>query len=186
MKPQQKVPFKIAVTGTGGSGKTTLAQSLAADLNLELIPELARVVCREQGYEYPGDISNQEEFKFQLLERQIKEEAAYQSFVADRCVIDSWVHWQRWNLGSAMSYDSERFYNIAHEHSRNYTHIIYVPPLFAPQEDGFRWTDPDYLKQIDRLIKMTLFDFDLWSKTYTVTSADSRMRTLEITKWLES
>lgn len=67
-----------------------------------------------------------------------------------------------------MTYDSERFYNIARRQSEKYTHILYLPPRFPPPEDGFRWTDPDYQKQIDRLMRMTLYEWDLLPRTYTI------------------
>jgi hypothetical protein len=63
------------------------------------------------------------------------------SFVADRSTLDAWVLWQRWNICQAMTYDSERYYNEARQQSTLYTDIIYIPPMFPPSDDGFRWTD---------------------------------------------
>ncbi|MBY0358722.1 MAG: ATP-binding protein [Candidatus Obscuribacterales bacterium] len=177
--------MRITLTGASSVGKTSLAEALAEALQYPLIPELARELCRETGYERIGEIPDQEGFKRQVLAKQIEREKSLRSFVADRSAIDAWVLWQRWNLCSAMTYDSESFYNIVRDHCRNYTHIIYIPPLITPSEDDFRWTDKDYQKQIDRLTKSTLFDLNLLDRTYTITSTDFVERCAEVLQWLQ-
>lgn len=176
--------MRITLTGASGVGKTTLAQHLSEKLNLPLIPELGREICKEMGFERIGDIPDQEKFKVQVLARQIELEEHLQHFIADRSAIDCWVLWQRWNLCSAMTYDTERYYNHAREQSLKYTHIIYVPPHFKTVEDGFRWTDPDYITQLDRIVRMTLFDMNLWSKTLTISSDKIEARIEEVTGWI--
>jgi hypothetical protein len=57
--------------------------------------------------------------------------------------------------------------------------------MFPPVEDGFRWTEPDYQKQIDRLIRMTIFEWELSQATYVVQSSDNESRLEEVKKWLE-
>jgi hypothetical protein len=56
--------------------------------------------------------------------------------------------------------------------------------MFPPPEDGFRWTDKDYQKQIDRLVRMTLYEWNLWERTYTVQSNIEHERAREVTQWL--
>jgi GTPase SAR1 family protein len=180
-----KVHHRIVLTGASGVGKTTLASSLATEIKLPLIPELARQICEERGFKRIGEIPDQEAFKRDVLDTQIKLEASLPQFVADRGTIDSWVLWERWNICQAMTYDSEAFYARCREQAqKSYTHVIYIPPLFTPPEDDFRWTDADYLKQIDRLIRLALYDFNLLERTYTVTSADPQSRLKEVTAWL--
>ena len=165
-------------------GKTTLATRLAQDLNLPLIPELAREICRQLGNKQIGEIEDQEGFKRLVLEKQIATESGYSSFVADRSAIDCWVLWQRWNICQAMSYDTEAVYERVRSHVRNYSHIVYVPVLIQPEEDGFRWTDPDYIKQIDRIIRTTFYDLDLWNRVLTLRSEDLEGRLHEVKAWL--
>lgn len=172
------------LTGASGVGKTTLASSLAAELKLPLIPELARALCEERGFKRIGEIPDQEGFKRDVLLAQIQREASLTEFVADRGTIDSWVLWERWNICQAMTYVSEAFYRTCREEAQWYSHVIYIPPLFTPPEDDFRWTDADYLKQIDRMIRLTLYDFNLLEKTYTVSSAEPDSRLKEVTAWL--
>ncbi len=175
---------RIILTGASGVGKTTLAEPLSKELGLPIIPELGRDICRQLGYERIGDIPDQEAFKKSVLDAQIQAEDKYAGFVSDRSTIDCWVLWQRWNICQAMSYDTEAYYEKARKQSEKYTHIIFVPPMFPPVDDGFRWTDADYQKQIDRLTRMTLYDWNLLDRTLFVTGMSVEERMQEITAWL--
>lgn len=178
-------PTRIIVTGASGVGKTTLVAELAPLLSLPSIPELARDMCAQLGYQRIGDIPDQEDFKRKVLHAQIELEEEMGEFISDRSTIDCWVLWQRWNINNAMTYDTEAYYTTARAQAEKYSHIIYVPPHFPPPEDGFRWTDLDYQKQIDRLVRMTLYDWDLLDKVYTVASDEPQARLKEIASWLE-
>lgn len=159
---------------------------LAPLLSLSVIPELARKICHDLGYQRIGDIPEQEAFKWKVLDAQIAAENQAESFISDRSSLDAWVLWQRWNLCDAMSYDTERYYESARQQAQKYTHVIYVPPMFEPVEDGFRWTDKDYQKQIDRLVRMTIFEWNLSARTYVVQSTDNESRLKETSHWLRN
>ena len=176
---------RIIAIGASGVGKTTLVESLTPLLALNIIPELARDICQEMGYKRIGEIPDQEGFKKRVLEAQIEKEEKLDSFISDRSTIDCWVLWQRWNICSAMTYTSEDYYSKAKEQAQKYTHIIYIPPMFAPVDDGFRWTDGDYQKQIDRLIKMTLYEWSLLDRVYEVKSDQPDNRVKEVENWLK-
>ncbi|MBY0548014.1 MAG: ATP-binding protein [Candidatus Obscuribacterales bacterium] len=176
--------MRITLIGASGVGKTTLAERVATVLHLPLIPEVARSLCREKGVVRIGDIADQEAFKFEVLERQIELENALPAYVADRSTVDCWVLWQRWNICSAMTYDTERMYDQVKAQSRTYTHIIYVPPLIEAVEDGFRWTDGDYSKQLDRLVRMTLWELGLMERTLTISSITMEERVAEVERWI--
>lgn len=175
---------RIIVTGASGVGKTTLVEMLAPLLSLSVIPELGRKLCHDLGYQKIGDIPDQEDFKRKVLEAQISAENAAGSFISDRSTVDCWVLWQRWNMCQAMTFDSEAYYDQCRRQAEKYTHIIYVPPMFPPVEDGFRWTELDYQKQIDRLMRMTIFEWQLSHITYVVQSSDNESRLEEIKLWL--
>lgn len=155
-------------------------------LSLPVIPELARDLCAQMGYERIGEIPDQEEFKRKVLENQIAEEEKLGSFLSDRSTIDCWVLWLRWNFNQAMTYDTEAFYEKARQQAEKYTHIVFIPPMFPPLEDGFRWTDIDYQKQVHRLTKMTLFDWELMDRTFIVSQSGNQERVDEVMQWLKS
>ncbi len=185
MAQNPKSTTRVVITGASGVGKTTLVEELAPLLSVPVIPELARQMCLDMGYDKIGNIPDQEGFKKQVLDRQIAEENRLGNFISDRSVIDCWALWQRWNLNTAMTYDTEEVYNKARSQAETYTHVIYVPPMFPPVEDGFRWTEPDYQKQMDRIIRMTLHDWNLWNKTLTISDKDNNARVKEVIAWME-
>lgn len=177
--------LRITLTGASAVGKTTLALALAERLGCGLIPELARNLCEQMGYDRIGDIPDQEKFKMDVLELQTAAENAEPgSFVADRGALDVWVLWQRWNICSAMSHDTEALYDKVRSHSSTYTHLIYIPPLFAAQEDRFRWTDASYRRQVDRLVRMSLYDLNLLDRTITISSSTVQERVDEVLQHL--
>jgi hypothetical protein len=157
---------------------------LGKELGLEVIPEVARQLCHQMGYQSPTDIPDQQTFRTTVLDGQIREESSRDQFVADRCTIDAWVMWQRWQLCSAMTYDTEAYYEKCRKQAEGYDSVIYIPPLFDPPEDAFRWTDKDYVTQVDRLTRMTLYDWSLWDRTYTIHSAQPDERLQEAVQWL--
>jgi predicted ATPase len=175
---------RIVLTGASGVGKTSLAFLLGKELGLEVIPEVARELCHQMGYQSPTEIPDQQVFRGQVLDAQIAEENKRAALIADRCTIDAWVMWQRWQICSAMTYDTEAYYDKCRKQAQTYTHVIYIPPLFVAPDDAFRWTEPDYVKQVDRLTRMTLYDWALWDRTYTIQSADLESRVKEVRAWL--
>jgi len=175
---------RVIITGASGVGKTTLVEALAPLLSLPIIPELGRRMCAEMGYKTVGEIPDQEGFKQKVLDAQIQSENELGSFISDRSTLDCWVLWQRWNICQAMSYDTESYYEKCREQAVKYTHVIYVPAMFAPAEDGFRWTDKDYQKQIERLVRTTLYDWDLWARTYVLQTEGKENRLKEVQAWL--
>jgi predicted ATPase len=176
---------RIVLTGASGVGKTSLASLLGEALGIEVIPELARIVCQDLGFANPTEIPDQQVFRLQVLAEQIKRENALDSFVADRGTIDAWVMWQRWQMSTAMTYDTEAYYDQCRNQAvKRYTHIVYIPPLFTPAEDEFRWTEPDYIKQVDRITRMTLYDWELWDRTYTIRTNQPSERVAEVKAWL--
>ena len=177
---------RIIAIGASGVGKTTLVESLTPLLSLPVIPELGRALCAEMGNERIGEIEDQEGFKEKVLDAQIEEENNLGSFISDRSTIDCWVLWQRWNICSAMTYTTEAYYQKARNQAEKYTHIIYIPPMFKPVEDGFRWCDLDYQQQIDRLVRMTLYEWQLFDIVYEIKSDQPEKRVEEIESWLNS
>lgn len=170
---------RIVIIGAASTGKTTLAEAISKKLNLKLIQEQARIICKRLGSNNIYEIKDQKQFRFQVLKDQIKLEERLKNFISDRSTIDCWVHWIRWNYETAKTFESEKYYKLAFSQALKYSKIIYVPRIIKPKNDGFRWNDNDYQNQIDRLFKDILFEWNLIQRTYIIQSSKLNERVKE-------
>ncbi len=179
-----KSPKRLVIVGSAGVGKTSLAESLKDVINLRLIPEQARIICNQDGYKNIYEIKNPNNFRFRVLREQIKREERLNNFISDRSTIDCWVHWIRWSWGISKTYESENYFKLAYKQALKYSHIIYIPRLIKPKEDGFRWNNEDYQNQVDRLLRETLLEWELVSKTLIIRSIILKERINEVKDFL--
>ena len=179
-----KLPKRIVIIGSAGVGKTTLLNEIKNKIRLSIIPEQARVICKELGYKNIYEIEEPNKFRVLTLRKQIKTEEKYKQFLSDRSTIDCWVHWVRWSWQSAKTYDTEKYFNLAYNQALKYSHIIHIPRLIKATEDNFRWNNEEYQNQIDRLFKEILLEWQLMSRTYIVQSKNIKERVKEVIDFL--
>lgn len=149
--------YRIAVSGAHGVGKTTLATSLAKELGLPLIGEVAREVAQGFGFKTTGEImaSNPGKktlYQINVFYTQIKtEKGRKRGFVSDRSVFDNLAYSLFYGLYSTVSY----LLDEAVAHSRNYSLIVYcpIPTSDGPADDGFRLTDKESQTQVDKILR---------------------------------
>ena len=180
-----KSPKRIAIIGSAGVGKTTLIEKLKDELRLAIIPEQARIICKELGYKNIYEIDKPNYFRQLALKNQIKKEEILKEFISDRSTIDCWVHWVRWSWSEAKTFESEKYFKLAFNQALKYSHVIYVPRLFKSKNDGFRWNNEDYQNQIDRLFKQTLLEWQLITRTHIIQSNKLNERLKEIKDFLK-
>ena len=181
-----KSPKRIVIVGSAGVGKTTLLNNLKKKLDLKIIPETAREICNKLGYKSIYEIRDHDKFRSLVLSEQIKFEEKYKEFLSDRSTIDCWIHWVRWSWNVKKTFESEEYYKLAYSQALKYSHIIYIPRMFKAKDDGFRWSDEDYQKQVDRLFREMLLEWQLIGRTYIVESKDLKERIKEVIKYLKN
>lgn len=181
---------QIVITGAAGTGKTSLINALFENSKInsryQKIEEIVRVLCAERGYSSPYDIKDDvHKFREDLLERQILSENSCKDFIADRSVIDAWAYFMRWSWNYVEVERAEVYYQKAFAQAQKYDLIIYVPIMFETlHDDGFRWGNKIYQKQMDRLIKSVIKDWGLEAKVYEIKSIDKMERVEEVLKQL--
>lgn len=149
---------KIGITGSHGTGKTTLAKKFSEEFNLPLISEVARK------YDIPNtNIEAYCKIQKRLLFNQIEKEAEYQSFVSDRTTIDNLAYWITLCSANALESDNRIYISETRQHIITYDKIYYVPIRFEIKDDNFRFVSKSFQQTIDDVIRTILL---VWNIEY--------------------
>jgi nicotinamide riboside kinase len=166
---------RIAIVGSFSTGKTTLAEALARELDLPLLPEVAREIV-ELGFKLDKDATPETEAL--ILLKQFNNEMSTPEFVGDRSLIDcmAYAGWvlanQPYKKEMALWEECER---LAERRLRtNYSHVFYLPIEFPIVLDGLRPDDPAFQKEIDERIIELLATHSVRYETITGT-VDERL-----------
>jgi nicotinamide riboside kinase len=148
--------MRIAITGSHGVGKTTLAKKLAEGLKLPLIEEIARKMADIYGIKHTEEIKNaswglRAEFQDSVWYAQMVAEDSLREFVSDRSILDVVAYSLYYGLdGYRWRVRRER---APEEVWGTYDLLVYVPIRFPLRSDGFRLTDDQSQKACDKLIR---------------------------------
>lgn len=143
--------MRIAMTGTHGTGKTTLARALAERLKMPLITDCARQVARGMGIEHVSSITADKtrarKFQWSVVHELMRAECNYPAgFVSDRSMLDCLAYWEAYHLGESTGYTCL----CLHHH---YDLLVYVLPEIPCADDGFRSTDERLRREVDVIIR---------------------------------
>jgi hypothetical protein len=164
------VNYRIVVTGADGTGRTGLAKSLAAELQVPWIEDETAAQVRSLGYQTLFELPDSIGARTQLFENMVRRQSETPTFVSDASTFDWYSQWQRWEWNNAPPAASEALYQRVKDCAADYSHVIFLQPSFQPPYDGFRWTDPDNRSQVTRLIRTLIQEFDLGERTLELTA----------------
>ncbi|HWL65332.1 MAG TPA: ATP-binding protein [Actinomycetota bacterium] len=159
---------RIAIVGSFSTGKTTLAELMARELNLPLLPEVAREIA---GLGFKLDKDATPETEALIFLRQYNNELETPEFVGDRSMIDVMAY-AGWVLDN-QEYRKEMLIweeciRLAERRLRtNYSHVFYLPIEFPIVVDELRPDDPDFQSEIDKRIVGLLETHDVAYETLT-------------------
>jgi nicotinamide riboside kinase len=153
--------MKIAISGSHGVGKTTLAKALCAKLNYPMITEVARTVAKEMGFANTDQIRKADKdtitkFQRKIYVNQLLAESSYlklphENFISDRSVFDIIAYMVLYGLDDEII---NIFTESAAKFSNHYDLIIYCPiPVGTIANDGFRLTDKETQIQYSLILK---------------------------------
>lgn len=150
--------FKVALVGTHGVNKTTIAYELAGALKrkgrtVELITETAR----ECPFPLNESATRQSYQWIIARQMQIELEKAPRAdvLVCDRSVLDNFAYYMR-RYGDK-GQESEALGAYCRSWMNTYNLLVRCPITHALESDGFRSTDTDFQREIDQLCDR-LFD----------------------------
>ena len=151
--------MKLAISGSAGTGKTTLAQNIAKQTGWTYIPEFAREACEKLKVKTPREIPDARKLEFQkiILDMKIEAETKAIDFVADRSTIDVLAYYLWWNARNK-NCDND-YINTCTKQALNYDMTYFLEwGAFPLVDDGFRSVNEYYQRSIHYLIKGILVD----------------------------
>ena len=116
--------MRIAISGSAGIGKSSLAKALADRLGLSLITENYEAV-----FDKSNKLNSPEQLAtviMQIFSSKQQLEEQYGNFVTDRCPVDLFHFWMKMGLWVRKE-ETDRLYNIAVQQVVQYD-LLVVPP----------------------------------------------------------
>lgn len=137
--------MRIAVSGSAGTGKSTLAAALAAKLGVPLLPDFVEDVLREHGKDSWRGINDtriRKTIRMTALERKIAAESAAEAFVSDKSVVDYLAYWVMNQMEFETKEQNQAVLDMVRAHVGRYTHRLFLPYRAEVEATGTRNADP--------------------------------------------
>ena len=155
--------LQVAVTGSHGTGKSALVESLAASLvrrglRVNVLEEVPRKIVADIGDVHflrrdNNTIPRQLVVLFKhLLEYSMLFRSDVDVLVSDRTLVDHWVY----TMYLFPEELNDKAFDLWHRYLAAYTagldYIFYLPIEFLPIDDGVRDSDIEFQAEIDQMI----------------------------------
>ena len=169
--------MRIAIVGSHGTGKTTLAKLLSENLSINYIPDPVR-----EAHEKKFTINENTSLETQIwiLAKQLElERNTNVPWVSDKSLFDNLVY------GSFSGFGEEALRVIRSIVLTNarYDLIFYLPIEFSIPEDGLRSLNEDFQRKVDKEFRKLFLENNL---DYTVIRGSVRNRLNEALKRISS
>lgn len=155
--------MRIAFTGSGGTGKTTLLTEVNKELNLPVIGEGIREWLKNNDFKDFKDMTIHHVVKMQedTLKRKMDIESELQSFVSDRTTVDNLSYALRWIGSVDTDYDTwmaQYITNAMNHANANYDIIFMLPWGVLPiEKDGTRSSKAWYQYMMQSIIERHIY-----------------------------
>lgn len=174
--------MKIALAGSGSTGKSTLAEAASKQFDIPYIPEYAREVAQEMGIGNIRELTPETTYDFQIniLDKKITEEDRHETFIADRSSADNAAYYFRWCCRDVPDEKNKTYIERCFERLKEYDKIIVLPWNGIPlQDDGFRSKKLYYQYEIHCLILGILADQKIDYEILEEKTLEGRLKYLE-------
>ena len=165
---------RIAVCGSAGTGKSTLANTLATRFGYPLIPDRIDDVLRALGYQSWLQVPSEAavRLRFEALLLKIEDETANEAFVSDKCVVDYLGYWNLNTAPKASAGDRQRFRALVDSHVARYDLMLLLPWGRRPIDPvPRRYENPEHQLRVQSSIVQAMAElrapvmpFDPWKE----------------------
>jgi len=180
---------KIGIIGSQGVGKTTLAATMAEELDIYFIEEQIREVVKRYnplGYKTPDDLVGSMWYPHMMLdiyEQQLEKElSAKDGFVSDRTTLDYYAYYKVLNCDSSVVTDLFEKAFLRH-YKNHYDLVIFVPIAFPVLNDNYRNTDETFRLRMDTHLRDIMY---LNQNVYILNGNTLSERVEEVKKLIDS
>jgi nicotinamide riboside kinase len=136
--------MRIALCGSHGVGKTTLAKIVAEEYGL---PILHDIVVDAYKLGLPINENTTTETQMRLAAKQFEQERTIVSFVADKCIFDYFIYAEVLHLDPDVVASIKKMALDSYQ----YDAIFYIKPEFPIPHDGVRSTNVQFQAEVDDL-----------------------------------
>ena len=156
--------MKIGIMGTHGTGKSTLALKLAAELkaqfpgeNVWLVPEIVRE-CPYPVNKDTSEIAQQWLWHMQFV-RELEAQGRAEIVICDRTVLDSLAYAE---FAGFITHAHDRIWDAVNWMETYDTVYFLRPDSTSPiADDGFRSTDRDFQMAIDQILARWVMEYPI-------------------------
>lgn len=150
--------MRIAFSGSGGTGKTTLLEKVNEQLKLTVVREGVRKYMAENGITHLRELgaSGTKEMQEWILTNKYGTESNMKSFISDRTSVDNAVYAMRWcDRDDELATWLSEYVMKCMEHAQNNYDLIFVLPhgVIPLEDDSVRSAKPMYQLGVQLMIE---------------------------------
>lgn len=182
--------YKIGICGSGGTGKTSLAEELAKKLSIPFLKSRAITddILKRDGYDYSSGIQIERFLansgrQNEILRRTIEQQKSVESFVTDRTVVDlaAYVVCEMHDTDIAAM---RRILETCRKNVVDYTHLFVCPWKDMPVENNHKRTLNPWYQFLVHTVEIGMLQEWQCGNVIRLLSDTTENRLLEITSVL--
>jgi len=182
---------RIAISGTAGTGKTTLGKLISRFIGPEFVPDINDVVLKEMGYESGKQLFDERgqeghiDWHIRAIQAKIDHDEQHNDYVADKSVYDFGARSlvRIYPNGRELGINDEQHEIVmdALQRGRNlYDRVIFMPLVDRPVEDNnMRTTDVKQRFRFNVVLLGLYSAFDVPIETYDFNFSDAPDKVLK-------